>query len=112
MCFSPDESKLYIADSGKPRHVRVFVNQGGTLVNGRVFVTIDKGAPDGIRCDRAGRVWSSSGDGAQVFADDGRLVARILLPDAAANLTFGGANGTTLFLAARTSLYAVETLVR
>ena len=81
----------------------------GTLSNGRVFVVIDKGGPDGIRADEAGRIWSSSGDGAQVFSTDGRLLARILLPEAAANLTFGGKNGHTLFLTARKSLYAVET---
>ena len=110
LCFSPDESKLYIADSGKPHHIRVFdVQPNGTLSNGRVFVVIDKGGPDGIRADEAGRIWSSSGDGAQVFSADGRLLARILLPEAAANLTFGGKGGHTLFLTARKSLYAVET---
>ena len=110
LCFSPDESKLYIADSGKPHHIRVFdVQPNGTLSKGRVFVVIDKGGPDGIRADEAGRIWSSSGDGAQVFSTDGRLLARILLPEAAANLTFGGKDGHTLFLTARKSLYAVET---
>jgi gluconolactonase len=57
-------------------------------------------------------VWSSSGDGAQVFGPDGRLIARILLPEAAANLEFGGKDGKTLFLTARKSLYAVPTKVR
>jgi gluconolactonase len=104
LCFSPDEKKLYIADSGKPRHIRVFKVDGTTLSGGEVFVKIDKGGPDGIRCDRAGNVWSSSGDGAQIFAADGHLIARILLPEAAANLEIGGG---MLFLTARTSLYAV-----
>ena len=83
----------------------------GTLTGGRVFAAIDKGGPDGIRVDAAGRVWSSSGDGAQIFAPDGHLIARILLPEAAANLSFGGDKGTTLFLTARKSLYMVETKV-
>lgn len=107
LCFSPDEKKLYVADSGKPRHIRVFdVQPSGTADNGRVFAIIDKGGPDGIRCDAEGRVWSSSGDGAQIFAPDGHLIARILLPEAAANLTFGK---KTLYLTARKSLYSVET---
>jgi len=110
LCFSPDESRLYVADSGKPHHIRVFdVQPNGTLSNGRVFVVIDKGGPDGIRADEAGRIWSSSGDGAQIFSADGQLIARILLPESAANLTFGGKGGRTLFLTARKSLYAVET---
>lgn len=113
LCFSPDERKLYVADSGKPRHIRVFpVQKDGSVGEGQVFVAIDKGGPDGIRCDEGGRVWSSSGDGAQVFSPDGKLIARILLPEAAANLAFGGANGKTLYLTARKSLYSVETLVR
>lgn len=112
LCFSPDESKLYVADSGKPRHIRVFdvSRDGASVTGGGVFVTIDKGGPDGIRCDTRGRVWSSSGDGAQIFAPDGKLIARILLPEAAANLAFGGKKGRTLYLTARKSLYAVETL--
>jgi gluconolactonase len=110
LCFSPDEKTLYVADSGKPRHIRSFpVNRDGTVGAGAVFAAIDKGGPDGIRCDSAGRVWSSSGDGAQIFSKSGALLARILLPEAAANLAFGGKSGKTLYLTARKSLYAVET---
>jgi gluconolactonase len=110
LCFSPDETKLYVADSGKPRHIRVFtVNKDGTATGGSVFAAIDKGGPDGIRCDAGGRVWSSSGDGAQIFSAAGKLIGRILLPEAAANLTFGGKDGRILYLTARKSLYAVET---
>jgi len=113
LCFSPDESTLYVADSGKPRHIRAFpVKTDGTVGEGRVLATIDQGIPDGIRCDEGGRVWSSSGDGAQIFSPKGTLIARILLPEGAANLAFGGPNGRTLYLTARTSLYSVETSVR
>ena len=113
LCFSPDESKLYVADSGRPHHIRVFdVTPEGTVGPGRIFCTIDKGGPDGIRCDEGGRIWSSSGDGAQIFSPDGSLIARILLPKGAANLCFGGKEGKTVFLTARDALYAVETKVR
>ena len=110
LCFSPDESKLYVADSGAPRHIRVFPVTSAGLGAGTVFAKIDKGGPDGIRCDARGRVWSSSGDGAQIFSPDGKLIARILLPQAAANLAFGGKGGRTLFLTARTGVYMVPTL--
>lgn len=113
LCFSPDEKKLYVADSGTPKHIRVFsVADDGTLNGGDVFAKIDKGGPDGIRCDANGRVWSSSGDGAQIFSAEGKLIGRILLPEAAANLTFGGRDGRTLYLTARKSLYSVNTKVR
>jgi gluconolactonase len=113
LAFSPDEKHLYVADSGTPRHIRIFdVAADGTLNHGRVFCTIDKGGPDGIRVDEAGRVWSSAGDGVQIFAPDGRRIGKILVPEAPANLCFGGADGKTLFITARKSLYAVNVSVQ
>lgn len=111
LCFSPDESKLYIADSGKPHHIRVFDMVGEELKNGRIFCVIDKGVPDGIRCDAEGNIWSSAGDGVQIFSPDGKLIGRILVPESPANLCFGGADGKTLFMTARTALYSVKTSV-
>ncbi len=112
LCFSPDETKLYIADSGKPRHIRVFdVRPDHTLTNGAVFCAIDEGVPDGIRCDEKGNVWSSAGDGVQVFAPDGKRIGRVPVPESPANLCFGGEDGKTLFITARTSLYAIRTNV-
>jgi gluconolactonase len=114
LCLSPDQSILYVANSGKPPEIRAYPvgPQTSGPVQGRTFATIDKGIPDGIRCDEHGNVWSSSGDGVQIFSPSGQRVGRILLPESAANLTFGGPDGRTLYMTARTSLYAVETLVR
>ncbi len=112
LAFSPDETKLYIADSGRPRKIRVYdVKADGTLGEGKDFASIDKGGPDGIRVDHDGRVWSSSGDGVQVFDTAGKLIGRIVCPESGANLAFGGADGKTLFITARTGLYAVKTKV-
>lgn len=109
LCLSPGEKKLYIADSGSPRHIRVFdVQPDGSLSNGRVFCTIDKGVPDGIRCDQDGRVFSSAGDGVHIFSPAGALLGKILVPETPANLCFGGPDGKTLFITARTSLYCVK----
>jgi gluconolactonase len=113
LCFSPDESTLYVANSGKPPQIRAYaVKTGAAPAQGRVFATIDKGVPDGIRCDELGNVWSSSGDGVQIFSPSGQLIGRILLPESAANLAFGGPTGRTVYMTARTSLYSVESLVR
>lgn len=111
ICFSPDETRLYVADSGGPRHVRVFdVLPDNTLSTGRVFTAINPGAPDGMRVDAAGRLFSSAGDGVQIFGTNGALLGRILTPEAAANLCFGGAGNEMLFITARTSLYGVTRL--
>ncbi len=113
LCFSPNESTLYVANSGRPPEIRAYaVSTPATPSKGHVFATLDKGIPDGIRCDELGNVWSSSGDGVQVFSPSGQLIGRILLPESAANLAFGGPTGRTLYMTARTSLYAVDTSVR
>ena len=113
LCFSPDESILYVANSGIPPQIRAYPGgNGAAALEGRVFATIDKGAPDGIRCDELGNVWSSSGDGVQIFSPAGQRIARVLLPEGAANLAFGGPTGRTVFMTARTSLYSIDSLVR
>ena len=86
------------------------VNADGTLSAGRPFCTIDQGGPDGIRVDARGHVWSSAGDGVQIFSVSGKLIGRILCPEGPANLAFGGKDGQTLFMTSRTGLYAVPVL--
>lgn len=113
LCFSPDEKLLYVADSGKTWHIRVFpVKDDGTVGAGKVFATLDGGAPDGIKCDIQGNLWSSAGDGVRVYAPTGTWLGTVKTPEPAANLCFGGADGKTLFITAKTSLYAAPTLTR
>lgn len=113
LVFSPDESKLYIADSAfshdpdAPRHIRAFDVSGGRLKSGKVFAHIDTGLPDGIRVDVAGNIWSSAADGVHCFAPDGTRLGKIFVPETVANLTFGGPMRNRLFIAATASLYAI-----
>lgn len=108
LCFSPDEKYLYIADDAR-RHIRRFeVTADGRLEAGEVFAEIDPGGPDGIRCDAAGRLYSTAGDGVHVFDPDGTRLGKILVPETPANCAFGGEEGKTLFMTARTGLYAID----
>jgi gluconolactonase len=115
LCFSPDESRLYVVVSGAmPREIRVFdVVAGGTaLANGRVFINAGAGIPDGLRCDTDGNLWCGWGggeglDGVAIYNPDAKLIGRILLPERCANLCFGGAKRNRLFLAASQSLYSI-----
>lgn len=113
LCFSPDHERLYIADSDTSlHHIRVFdVTDERTLTGGQVFTVVEPGVPDGIRTDRDGRVYSTSAEGVHVFTPDGRLIGKIRTPETAANCTFGGPDGRTLFITACTRVWAVELAV-
>jgi gluconolactonase len=95
-----------------PKTTRVYdVVDGTAVTNGRVFFG-GLGWADGIRCDTAGNVWAglSGGeteDGVGVFAPDGTLIGRILLPERCANLCFGGKKRNRVFMAASQSIYAL-----
>ena len=115
LAFSPDESLLYIADTGAthqpggPRHIRRFrvAADGQSLTGGEVFATSTSGLFDGFRIDSHGNLWTSAGDGVHCYTPDGRLLGKILVPEAVANVCFGGAKRNRLFICATTSLYAV-----
>jgi gluconolactonase len=112
LAFSPDESRLYVADTGRmfsadPQHIKVFDMVGGRPVNGRIFHTINPGCADGIRVDSDGNLWSSAADGVHCIGPDGRLLGKILVPEIVSNICFGGRAKHRLFITATTSLYSV-----
>jgi gluconolactonase len=117
LCFSPDESRLYVVDSGStPRTIHVYDVadlSAGRIGAGRLFLDSDPGTSDGVRCDREGNVWAAAGnggdgyDGVHVYTPDGDLIGQILLPESCANLCFGGVRGNRLFMAASQSVYAL-----
>ncbi len=110
ICFSPDESILYVADSGEPRHVRAFdVLDGRRLVNSRVFAEVRPGLADGFRVDIDGNLFTSAWDGVQVYSPEAELLGTILVPEErTANCTFGGPDKSRLFIAANKSLYSIQ----
>ena len=115
LAFSPDESLLYIADTGLmhkadgPHHVRRFKvsADGRSISGGEVFAVCPVGLFDGFRIDVRGNLWLSAGDGVRCHASDGSLLGKILIPESVANVCFGGAKLNRLFICATSSLYSV-----
>lgn len=114
LAFSPDESLLYIADTGVthmpggPAHIRRHsVGADGRLSDGAVLATCTQGVFDGFRVDRDGRIWTSAADGVHCLTADGDLIGKILIPETVANVCFGGPKLNRLFICGTTSLYAV-----
>jgi gluconolactonase len=115
LTFNPDERLLYVSDTaafnipGGPHHIRVYeVVDSRWAKNGREFAVIEPGQPDGLRVDHYGNVFTSSEDSVQVYAPDGTLLGKILVPETSANLTFGGKERNRLFITAGHSLYAIN----
>jgi gluconolactonase len=114
LCFSPDYRKLYVADTGRGREIRVYDVDGKTAKNSKSFVklTVPGATPrpsgaDGIRCDTDGNVWAGAQPGVQIVAPDGVAIGLIRLPENCANVCFGGTKRNRLFMTASQSLYTV-----
>jgi gluconolactonase len=115
LAFSPDESLLYIVDTGRthrengPAHIRSFaVGDGGKLAGRGVFVECTAGLFDGFRLDTAGRIWTSAADGVHCYDPDGTLIGKVLVPEVVANVCFGGPKRNYLYICGTTSLYGVR----
>jgi gluconolactonase len=114
ICFSPDYRRLYVADTGTGRDIRVWDVDGAIARNPRRHAALTiPGSPDtpsaadGIRCDVDGNIWAGARPGVQVIAPDGVAIGVIRLPENCANVCFGGAMRNRLFMTASQSLYAV-----
>ena len=120
LAFSPDETKLYVAETGgqfdpePTAHIRVFdLSEDGTrLRDGRVFFTVSPSHSDGFRVDQEGNVWTSAGDGVHCVSPSGDLLGKIKVPFTVSNVEFGGRNRAQLFICASHTLYAIYTNVR
>jgi gluconolactonase len=115
ICLSPDETKLYVADDGISWNRRTIlaydVTSSNTVTGGKTNCTISTGFSDGFRCDVDGRIWSTAGDGVEVFAADGHLIGKILLGRQLNNLCFGGPQYKTLYLVGQPTVCSFPVLV-
>jgi len=115
LCFSPDESLLYVNDTTNA-HIRVFdVGADQRLSNGRVFAEnigdgdlAKGGLVDGMKLDERGNVYVTGPDGVWIFAPDGAHLGVIEVPESVGNINWGGDDWRTLFIPASTSVYSVR----
>jgi gluconolactonase len=117
LAFSPDESKLYVVDTGRthgkhyPAHIRVFDVHDKKVSGGGLFADCTAGLFDGFRLDEAGRIWTSAADGIHCYDPDRTLIGKVKVPEVVANCVFGGAKRNCLYIAGTTSLYMVRLMV-
>ncbi|RVA17491.1 SMP-30/gluconolactonase/LRE family protein, partial [Mesorhizobium sp. M7A.F.Ca.CA.004.11.2.1] len=115
LAFSPDESILYVSDTGAshvqglPRAIKTYdvAADGRSLRSRGTLAECEAGFFDGFRVDRNGNIWASSADAVRVYAPDGTLIGRIPVPEIVSNLCFGGPKRNRLYITAQTSLYSI-----
>ena len=115
LCFSTDESLLYINDTTRA-HIRVFdVQSDGTIANSRVLADgIGSGSleigdlVDGMKLDERGNVWVTGPGGVCVFDPDGNHIGTVEVPENVGNINWGGPNWSQLFIPATSSMYRIQ----
>jgi gluconolactonase len=121
LAFSPDEKLLYVSDTSAAtredgsghHHILAFeVEADSSLVKPRVLAVIEPGLADGFRVDQHGFIYTSSGNGVQIYHPDGTRLGHIPVPEKVGNLCFGGLDGNELFICASTSLYRIRLQTR
>lgn len=111
LCFSLDESLLYVNDSPRKRIHVYAVLPDGSVDDGRLFAEVpgeEPGVPDGMKVDLRGNVYCCGPGGIHVFTPDGQRIARLRFPEKACNFAFGDADHQTLYVTACTSVYRLR----
>ncbi|MFK7763266.1 MAG: isochorismatase family protein [Roseobacter sp.] len=114
LCLSPCEKFMWVNDTDQA-NIRMFdVAEDGMLRNARVFAsgiteTLRKGVPDGMKADQAGNIFVTAPGGIWVYDFHGLKLGEIILPEMAANLHWGDADWSTLYICAETSVYSLKT---
>lgn len=113
LAFSPDESILYVVDTGAthrpglPVTIHAYPMAGGRPGTPTLFATCPHGFYDGFRVDEAGNLWTSAGTAIHCHAPDGTLIGEVPVGEIVGNLCFGGPKFNRIYICAQTSLYAL-----
>jgi gluconolactonase len=112
ICFSPDEKYLYVNNSEpKKLWMRYTVKADGTLTDGKVLfdASSDKrvGAPDGMKVDQSGNLYSAGPAGVWIISPEGKHIGTLEIPERVGNVAWGGADHKTLYVAASSSIYRI-----
>jgi gluconolactonase len=112
IALSPDEKILYVNSSADRKIYRFDVQADDTATNPRLLVDMSgekqPGVPDGMKVDEKGNLYSTGPGGIWVISPEGKHLGTIAFPEQPANMAFGDADGRTLYVTARSSVYRIR----
>jgi gluconolactonase len=113
LALSPDERTLYVANTRWTQYIHAIeLDENCNMTRRRIFADMShdgkNGVPDGMKVDRAGRVFCTGTTGTWVYSPDGHLIGIIETPEVCANIAFGGDDLRTLLFTASTSVYTLR----
>ena len=116
--FSPDEKYLYVSnwDPAAKTVTRYVVRADGTVDRGEIFIDLTRQVPgdealDGMKVDMQGNLYLSAPGGIWIFDAKGTHLGTITAPKPVHNFAWGGEDGKTLYLCARSALYRVQLMI-
>ncbi len=116
VALSPDNKTLYVANTQPDQRIVAYpIHPDGTVGTGHDLITFTgkegPGAPDGLKVDSHGNIWSTGPGGIRIITPEGKVLGQIKLPEVAANCAWGDPDGKTLYITARTHVYRVRALI-
>jgi len=113
LAFSPDERRLYVANTRTLKYLQVLdLDAQGEVMGRRIFADMSHddapGVPDGVKVDSLGRVFCTGPGGIWVFSPEGVFIGKIACPEPAVNFCFGGDDMRSLFVCAHSSVYLLR----
>ena len=102
---TPDGKTLFVADPGQGKTFRYTIDEGeeGVLSDKKLFA---ESGSDGMTLDNKGNLYLTSGT-VKILNPEGKEIDNLAFPEKPSNICFGGADGKTLFVTARTSFYSL-----
>jgi gluconolactonase len=112
--LSPDGKRLYVIPSRQAEMLVYDVDGPGKLSGGRTLCRLkqppgkDNTGGDGMAVDVEGNLYITTNLGVEIFSQDGAHRGLVTFAQQPANVTFGGADGKTMYVTARTGLFRVK----
>ncbi|SDK29353.1 gluconolactonase [Catalinimonas alkaloidigena] len=119
IALSPDEKYLYVSETKPDKQInwlRYELDPSAKVLRKEVFISLppqpETGNADGMKVDVQGNLYATGPGGLWIFSPEGKHLGTIKLPELPSNCAWGGTDGRTLYMTARTGIFRVKCKVK